>query len=192
MNGLSGMNNNKKLQRDHWIIISVVALTIVMIVLRIFLNEKGRISPDSIRFMRFANVLPVIDNTTTPLGYPLILKFFSYFTFSEFWSSKIVGILSYLSMVYFAWKKNFYFHEVVLTGGLFSFVSILAATLIESFTLPFVFLSLYVSQGVIYQKYNVRKGALLLPLALLDILNVRYSGLFIMGASFLFGVLSFK
>lgn len=192
MNGLSGMNNNKKLQRDHWIIISVVALTIVMIVLRIFLNEKGRISPDSIRFMRFANVLPVIDNTTTPLGYPLILKFFSYFTFSEFWSSKIVGILSYLSMVCFAWKKNFYFREVVLTGGLFSFVSIFAATLSESFTLPFVFLLLYISQGVIHQKYNFRKGTLLLTLALLAIFNVRYSGLFIMGASFLFGLLSLK
>ena len=124
--------------------ISIFVLTLVMIVLRFLLNEKGRTNPDSIRFMRTSKLFPVIDNTTTPLGYPLSLKFFTFFGFDEFWASKIIGILSYLFIVYFAWKKRFYLKETILLGGLFSFVSIFSYTMSESLILPIVFLFLYV------------------------------------------------
>ena len=45
--------------------ILLVITTIVMTIFRFLLNEKGRVNPDSIRYMRFAHGLPVIDNTTT-------------------------------------------------------------------------------------------------------------------------------
>ena len=73
--------------------------TVVMTILRFLLNEKGRTNPDSIRFMRTANVFPVIDNTTTPLGYPLSLKFFTFFGFDEFCASKTIGLLAYFFIV---------------------------------------------------------------------------------------------
>jgi hypothetical protein len=57
----------------------MVIITLVMTILRFLLNEKGRVNPDSIRYMRFAHVFPTIDNTTTPLGYPLAIKFFTFF-----------------------------------------------------------------------------------------------------------------
>ena len=50
-----------------------------MIVLRFLLNEKGRVTPDSIRFMRQTHVFPEIDNTTAPLLYPLFIKIFTVF-----------------------------------------------------------------------------------------------------------------
>ena len=106
----------------------LIAATFAMIILRILLNEKGRVTPDSIRFMRTSHVFPVIDNTTTPLGYPLSIKFFTFFGFGEFWASKIVGILALTAILYFAKKKRFYLRESILVAGLFSFVSIFAST----------------------------------------------------------------
>ena len=86
--------------------------------------------------MRQAHVFPEIDNTTAPLLYPLFIKVFTVFT-DEFWSSKIVGILCYLFMVFFAWKKKFYWRESLLVGALFSMISLFAATLSETLFLPF-------------------------------------------------------
>jgi hypothetical protein len=57
--------------------------------------------------MRFAHVFPTIDNTTTPLGYPLAIKFFTFFGFDEFWGSKIVGISAFFFILFFTWKKKF-------------------------------------------------------------------------------------
>ena len=68
--------------KENLIQILMVIATFVMIILRFLLNEKGRVNPDSIRYMRTANVFPIIDNTVTPLGYPLSLKFFTLFGFA--------------------------------------------------------------------------------------------------------------
>jgi ribose 1,5-bisphosphokinase PhnN len=70
--------------QEQYLKISVFVITLVMIVLRFLLNEKGRITPDSIRFMRQAHVFPEIVNTTAPLLYPLFIKVFNVFT-DEFW-----------------------------------------------------------------------------------------------------------
>lgn len=94
-----------------------------MLILRFLLNEKGRTTPDSIQYFRTAEAFPVIDNTTTPLGYPLFIKFFAYFS-DEFWASKIIGLFAYSFLIYFAWKKNFYIKEILLTTALYSYVSI--------------------------------------------------------------------
>ena len=134
---------------ENRIQIFLVIATVVMTILRFLLNEKGRTNPDSIRFMRTANVFPVIDNTTTPLGYPLSLKFFTFFGFDEFWASKTIGLLAYFFIVYFAWKKRFYLKETILVSGLFSFVSIFSYTMSESLMLPFVFVFLYVARQII-------------------------------------------
>ena len=126
--------------------ISIFILTLVMIILRFLLNEKGRVNPDSLRLMRTADVFPVIDNTTTQLGYPLSLKFFTIFGLDLFWASKLIGILAYIFILYFAWKKRFYLKETILVGGLFSYISIFSYTMSESLILPFMFLFLYVGR----------------------------------------------
>lgn len=178
--------------QEKFLNIFVFIITLVMIVLRFLLNEKGRVSPDSIRYMRFAHVFPVIDNTTTPIGYPVSIKFFTFFGFDEFWSSKIVGFLAYLLIIFFAWKKKFYFREVLLVGGLFSYVSIFSFTLSEPLILPFIFLFLYISRGIIIEKWNTVFSVLYLSLILIALYNIRYSAMFFMIASFLWGFLNFK
>ena len=143
-----------------------------MTILRFVLNEKGRINPDSIRYMRQANIFPIIDNTTAPLGYPLIIKFFTFFGLDEFWGSKIVALLSYLFIIIFAYKKKFYFKETILVGAIFSFVSIFSYTMSEPFILPFVFLFLYLGSKIINGNINKYQAIILLSISLLAMYNI--------------------
>lgn len=177
---------------ENRIQITLIFTTLVMIILRFLLNEKGRTNPDSIRFMRTSNALPVVDNTTTPLGYPLILKFFALLGVGEFWGSKIVGILAYFFIVWFAWKKKFYLKETILIGGLFSFVSIYSYTMSEALILPFVFVFLYVGRQIMIEEIKGFKAFLYLSLILIALYNIRYSALFFIGGVLLYGILNFK
>lgn len=170
----------------------MIIITLMMIILRFLLNEKGRTNPDSIRYMRFAHVFPTIDNTTTPLGYPLSIKFFTFFGTDEFWSSKIVGISAFLFIVLFSWKKRFYFKETVVLTALFSFLSIFSYTMSEALILPFVLLFLYTSSLVITGKLKGSKAVFYLSLNLIALYNIRYSALFIMGGTGLFGLIFWK
>lgn len=170
----------------------MVIITLVMTILRFLLNEKGRVNPDSIRYMRFAHVFPTIDNTTTPLGYPLAIKFFTFFGFDEFWGSKIVGISAFFFILFFTWKKKFFFRESVVLCALFSFLSIFSYTMSEPLILPFVVLFLYVSTLIIEGKLEKGKAVFYLSLSLIALYNIRYSALFIMGGTGLFGLIFWK
>ena len=181
-----------KIKQEKIIQISLVIATFVMTILRFLWNEKGRVNPDSIRYMRTSKVFPEIDNTTTPLGYPLSLKFFTIFGLDEFWASKIIGLAGYLFLVYFAWKKNFYLKEIILIGGLFSFISIFSYTMSETLILPVIFLFLYLAHQIITEKLKGLSAILYLSLALIALYNIRYPALFIMFATGVFGVFNYK
>lgn len=170
----------------------MVIITLVMTILRFLLNEKGRVNPDSIRYMRFAHVFPEIDNTITPLGYPLSIKFFTFFGFDEFWGSKIVGISAFLFIIFFTWKKKFFFRESILLCALFSFLSIFSFTMSETLILPFVILFLYISALIINKKLEKRKAIFYLSLILIILYNIRYGSLFIIGGVGLFGLVFWK
>lgn len=183
------LSNRKK---EKFLQIGIIMISLLMIVLRFLLNEKGRVTPDSIRLMRTANVFPTIDNTTTPLGYPLSLKFFTFLGFDEFWASKMLGILAYVFMVGFAWKKRFYFKETVVLGALFSYVSIFSFSLTEPLILLVVLVFLYLSRNIIIGKYSQILSIVLLSAVLILLYNIRYSALFFMGTCFLFGLMGWK
>ncbi|WP_336963039.1 hypothetical protein [Chryseobacterium contaminans] len=172
--------------------ILLVIITLMMTIFRFLLNEKGRINPDSIRYMRFAHGLPVIDNTTTPLGYPAAIKFFTYFGFDEFWSSKLIGILGCLFIILFAWSKKFYFRESIIVCSLFSILSLFSFTLSEALILPFVFLFLYTAALAIDRKIEGWKAVFYLSLSLIILYNIRYSALFIIGGTGLYGLIFWK
>ncbi|WP_312902926.1 hypothetical protein [Chryseobacterium taichungense] len=178
--------------KERTIQISMIIITLMMIILRFLLNEKGRTNPDSIRYMRFAHVFPTIDNTTTPLGYPLSIKFFTFFGPDEFWSSKIVGISAFLFIIFFTWKKKFFFKEAVVLSALFSFLSIFSYTMSEAVILPFVLLFLYTSSLIIEGKITGGKAIFYLSLNLILLYNIRYSSLFIMAGTGLFGLIFWK
>lgn len=126
------------------------------------------------------------------MGYPLSLKFFTLLGMDEFWASKTIGILAYLFIIYFAWKKKFYLKETILIGGLFSFVSIFSYTMSESLILPFVFIFLFVARQIIIGELKGFKAFLYLSLSLLVLYNIRYPALFIIGGVFLFGILNYS
>lgn len=172
--------------------ILLVIITVLMTIFRFILNEKGRTSPDSIRFMRFANVFPTIDNTTTPLGYPLSIRFFTIFGFDEFWSSKIVGLTALAAILIFTYRKNFFFREALIVCSLFSFVSIFSFTMSEALILPFVVWFLYISSQIISGNLKKAKAIFYLSLSLILLYNIRYSALFIIGGTGLFGLVFMK
>jgi hypothetical protein len=178
--------------REKNIQIAMVIITVMMTILRFIFNEKGRINPDSIRFMRFAHVLPVIDNTTTPVGYPASIKLFTLFGFDEFWGSKALGITAYLFIIFFCWKKDFYKREAIAVLGLFSFVSLFAYTMSEALIIPFVFLFLYIAFQIITGKLEKGKAVFYLSLSLIALYNIRYSALFFIGGTGLYGLLFFR
>ena len=163
-----------------------------MTILRFLFNEKGRVNPDSIRYMRQAEIFPIIDNTTAPLGYPLMIKLVSFFGTDPFWASKIIGVAAYVFIIIFAYKKRFYFRETVLLGALYSFVSIFSYTMSEAFILPFVFLLLYYADFIIKNKIKNWQAILLISLLLLAMYNIRYNTLFIMIGCIGFGLLFYK
>lgn len=170
----------------------IITITYIMIVIRFLLNEKGRVNPDSIRYMRQAHLLPIIDNTTAPLGYPFSIKILTYIGLDEFWSSKLIGILAFTIMLIFSYRKRFYFKEVVATSALFSFVSIFSYTMSEALTLPFVFFLIYLSKEIIDGKLSSTKAIIGLSILLIILYNIRYSALFIMAAMGWFGLLNIK
>lgn len=170
----------------------IITITYIMIVIRFLLNEKGRVNPDSIRYMRQAHLLPIIDNTTAPLGYPFSIKILTYIGLDEFWSSKLIGILAFTIMLIFSYRKRFYFKEVVATSALFSFVSIFSYTMSEALTLPFVFFLIYLSKEIIDGKLSSTKAIIGLSILLIILYNIRYSALFIMATVGWFGLLNIK
>lgn len=178
--------------KERNIQISMIIITLMMIILRFLLNEKGRTNPDSIRYMRFAHVFPTIDNTTTPLGYPVSIKIFTFFGADEFWSSKIVGISAFLFILFFTWKKKFFFKESVVLCALFSFLSIYSYTMSEALILPFVLLFLYTCSLIIEGRLEKGKAVFYLSLSLIALYNIRYSSLFIMAGTGLFGLIFLK
>lgn len=178
--------------KESRILLVIIALSVIMIILRFLLNEKGRTSPDSLRFMRTAHVFPEIDNTTTPLGYPLSIKFFTLFGLDEFWASKVVGLLAFLFLIIFAKKENFYFKEIVCVGALFSFISLFAATLSEGLFLAVIFIFLYISRNTILGKLPYAKAIISLSLLLILLYTIRYSALFFIGGCFTYGFLRIK
>lgn len=189
MNPLSAFTQK---QNSKIVNVSLIIITYIMIVLRFLLNEKGRVNPDSIRYMRQANLLPIIDNTTAPLGYPFSIKIWTYIGLDEFWSSKLIGILTFTIILVFSYRKRFYFKEVLAVSALFSFVSIFSYTMSEALTLPFIFFLIYVSKEIIDGKYNVTKAIVSISILLIILYNIRYSALFIMVAIGWFGLLNVK
>lgn len=180
-----------KIKEKHIQILLVIAV-FVMTILRFLLNEKGRVSPDSIRFLRFAHVFPVIDNTITPTAYPAAIKFLTFFGSDEFWSSKILGLICLLGMILFAKLKQFYLREVLTISCLFSFVSIFAATLSEALMLPFIFILIYLSSNCISGKFSFFKSVFYLSLTLIALYNIRYTALFFMIGFGIFGLFNFR
>ncbi|MCD9853533.1 hypothetical protein LUD75_02360 [Epilithonimonas sp. JDS] len=177
---------------EKFIQLFLIIITYIMIVLRFLLNEKGRVSPDSIRYMRQSEIFPIIDNTTAPLGYPLFIKFFTYFGIDDFWSSKLIGILVYTFLLFFAYKKRFFFKELLIASALFSFVSIFSFTMAEALTFPFVILLFYIANQILNNKISTKSGIFYLSFILILLINIRYSALFLCLGTVFFGLINYK
>ncbi len=156
----------------------VVMGVIILVILRILGNDKGRLSPDSIRYIGQAWAFPEINNTTAPLGYPWLISLGELFGMEYFWFSKIVALGILLGFLFFCYKKQFFGKEILLTCTFISSVSVISATLSE-----FTFIG---ALGVFYyylNKFLLKKESKLVDILVLSVLilvlfMVRYAALF--------------
>lgn len=178
--------------RERLLRIILFICTVILVVFRVLFNEKGRVNPDSIRFMRQAEVFPVIDNTTTPLGYALSLKTVSFLGTDIFWSSKIIGLLALFGMVLFSFKNNYFTRETLLTVALFSYVSIFSFTMSETLIIPFVLLFFYISRQIIIEQYQKWEAIIWLSIILILLYNIRYNALFFIVSCLFYGAWNYR
>lgn len=170
----------------------LVVTAVVMTILRFLLNEKGRMSPDSIRLLKFAQHFPVIDNTLTPILYPAIVKAISLSGLDVFWSSKILGIAAMLFMLMYSRKKGFFHREVLMTVCLISFISLFSATLTEVLFLPLILVFLQVAKMITDGKWRFWQAIFRLSFLLIMMYNIRYSALFFIIGICIFGMFHYS
>jgi hypothetical protein len=155
------------------------------------LFSSGQIRPDSIQYFLQAQDFWNYK-VNFPLGYSFCIKIFSLITSNYFIASKLINILSYLTIILFSYKKKFFFPQTILIFSFYPFVNFYFLSLSEPLFYLFNYLIIYVIYKIIEKgfstKYTFSLGALFFFL-----ISVRFSGLFIFFTAILFlGLITYK
>ncbi|SDQ35678.1 hypothetical protein SAMN05421664_1296 [Chryseobacterium soldanellicola] len=168
----------------------VIAGVIIFFSINI-LFSSGQIRPDSIQYFLQAQDFWNYK-VNFPLGYSFYIKIFSLITSNYFIASKLINILSYLTVIFFSYKKKFFFPQTILIFSFYPFVNFYFLSLSEPLFYLFNYLIIYVIYKIIEKgfstKYTFSLGALFFFL-----ISVRFSGLFIFFTAILFlGFITYK
>src|SRR5690606_14901705 len=93
-------------------------------------------------------------------------------------------------ILWFAWKKQFYLSEIIMTCALLRLVYLFGYSMSEAMMLPFVFVFLFVGRKVIVWQLEGWKAFFWLSFMLILLFNIRYPGLFFMATAMLFGLIN--
>lgn len=169
------ISNNE--EKTNTIINSLVFFgALLLVVLQNFLST-GNISSDSINYVLQAQKFWEYK-INFPLGYPLLIKFFSHITGSLFIASKLINIISYLGIIYISYKKKFYFQHTILIFSFYPFIAFYSSTLSEPLFYFFNYLIIYTVYQIIKNGLQKKYIAILSILFFL-LVSIRFSGLFV-------------
>lgn len=152
----------------------------IFFIFRIYFSS-GELTPDSIQYLLQAQNFWEYK-VNFPLGYPLMIKMFSFFTGSFFTASKLINILSYISIILFSYKKKFIFPETVLIFSFYPFLNFYAYTLSEPLYYFINYLIIYYSFLLTKEGFN-NKSAIFLCFLFFILVSIRFSGIFVLLAS---------
>ncbi len=162
---------------------SLIILAIAFFFVRIFYSS-GELTPDSIQYLLQAQDFWNYK-VNFPLGYPFFIRLGSFFTGNYFITSKIINFLSFFLIVVLAKYKNFYPRETLLLVCFYPFINFLPTTLSEPLFYFFNALIIYNIYIITTKGYSI-KSALSLALLFFFLISVRFSGLFIFVAFFVY------
>ena len=166
--------DNTKIEKGFIIIIPILVL-IYFYVQIIF--SSGKLSPDSLQYLRQADDFWNYK-INFPLGYPLIIKLFTFFSGSSFWASKMVNIFCYLGVLLFSYKKKFYFKETILLFSFYPLIQFYAFTWSESLFFFLLYLFIFLVNRIIIKGLTSSK-IVFVAILIFAITSVRFSSVFI-------------
>lgn len=165
------------MRQTPYIVLFVFSL--LSIAIAPFFLPYGGITADTISYVQLADSFPEVKWSLFPLGYPLLIKFFNFFTDDYFWAARILNIVLFAIIGLFSYLKQFYFRETVILLSTKIFFFCFFNSLSEA---PFIFLLYFLLYFVHGYFYSERKSyRFYIPAALIMSLmfSVRYSGLYI-------------
>jgi hypothetical protein len=170
-------------RKINFLNLSVFGGVILFFVLRIFLSS-GELRPDSIQYLLQAqNFWDYKVNF--PLGYAFFIKSLNLIIESYFVASKIINLLSYLAIIAFSYRKNFFFQQTLLVFSFYPFVNLYTLSLSEPLYFLINYLIIYCIYRIIetgfHKKYIFSIGILFFFLT-----AIRFSGVFVFVTSILF------
>lgn len=164
----------------------LIILSLSFIIIIPFLLSNGGLGGDFIFYIKMANKLPVFDDNLFPIGFPFFLKMMETFTSEYFYSSILLKIICYLFIIYFSYKKNFYFRETVMLMCLKSTFWIFIYQSSEYIGLPFLYLFLYYSHLLFNNKIHYKKYIIVCSILGFVLCTIRYANVFIFISSLIF------
>jgi len=76
-------------------------------------RSDGGINLDALMYARHAILLPEMADNLCPPAYPLLLRGFEFFAGDYFLAGKVLNGCCLLLLLFFAWKRDFYFRETL-------------------------------------------------------------------------------
>lgn len=157
--------------------------TMLFIILRVIFSS-GNLSPDSIEyFLQAKNFWHY--KTDFSLGFPFLIKIFSFLTGGEFIASKLINILSYVAIIIFSYSKKFFFPQTLLVFSFYPFLPFYTASLSEPLYFLVNYVIIYHIYKLISEGYSLRR-TVALGLLFFALVSVRFAGVFVFISSIAF------
>lgn len=140
-----------ELEKTSKILLLILPIFVIIYTLVQIIFSSGKLSPDSLEYLRQAENF-YSYKTNFPLGYSFLIHAFSKFTGNIFWSSKIINLICYVFIIWFSWKKNFYFAETVLVFSFYPLIQFYGYTWSEPLFFLLFYLLIFKTQEILQSK----------------------------------------
>ncbi len=167
-------------------------ITLILTILIPFLLPYGAVTGDFPAYLKIASEIPSPSNNIFPFGFPLLIKIFSCITSEYFYSSLLLKILCFLSIIGFSVWKRFYITETIILLTLKATFWVFIHQGSEYASFPLLFIYIYFIYRLFNQTISHQKFILFSSIIAFLLLTIRYANSFVIAATFLFYILKFK
>jgi hypothetical protein len=159
--------------------ICLIGLLLIFFFSGFLLRSDGGINLDTILYVQNAEHLPALSTNIFPLGYSVGLKTFQLFLNDYFWSSKVLNLFCVVFILGFSWSRKFYFTETLVLLCLKVGIGLWSFSFSEPLFLSILYYQFYLLHQHFENQTQDRFWPIKLSLAMLALLLVRHTGIFI-------------
>lgn len=157
-----------------------------------FLLAYGGVVGDFPAYLKIADELPHPSTNLLPLGFPIAIKFFSLITGEYFYSSLLLKMICFGSMIGFSIWKKFYVIETLIVMTLKSVFWIFIHQGSEYLTLPLVYFYIYCFHQLLHQKIDTKSFILYTSILSTLLISIRYANVFLCVSTFILLMLTWR